>query len=48
MKSEKVVIVGAGVGGLTAAAYLSREKNYDVLILEKNDKTGGLVNTLEH
>ncbi|MCU0600796.1 MAG: NAD(P)-binding protein, partial [Desulfobacterales bacterium] len=34
----------AGMAGMTAAAYLSRE-NFDVLLLEKNDKTGGLVNT---
>ena len=42
----KVVIVGAGMAGLTAGAYLSKE-NYDVLILEKNDRTGGLVNTFK-
>lgn len=41
---NKVVIVGAGMAGLTAGAYLSKEK-YDVLILEKNDRTGGLVNS---
>lgn len=43
-KKPKVIIVGAGVGGLTAAAYLSRA-NYDVLLLEKNNQIGGLVNT---
>ena len=43
---EKVVIVGAGMAGLTAGAYLSKE-DYDVLLLEKNDRTGGLVNTFE-
>ncbi len=41
---KKVVIVGAGMAGMTAAAYLARE-NFNVLLLEKNDKTGGLVNT---
>ncbi len=46
-KNKKIVIVGAGMAGLTAAAYLSRE-NYDVLLLDKNDRCGGLVNTLEH
>lgn len=45
-KKEKVIIVGAGMGGLTAAAYLCKD-NYDVLLLEKNDRTGGLVNTFE-
>ena len=44
---DKVVIVGAGMAGLTAGAYLSKEK-YDVLILEKNDRTGGLVNTFQY
>jgi len=41
---KKVVIVGAGMAGLTAAAYLAKEK-HTVLLLEKNDKTGGLVTT---
>lgn len=45
-KKNKVVIVGAGVGGLTAAAYLCREK-YDVLLLDRSDRTGGLVHTFE-
>jgi phytoene dehydrogenase-like protein len=41
---NRVVIVGAGMGGLTAAAYLARN-HYDVLLLEKNDRAGGLVST---
>jgi len=41
------VIVGAGMAGLTAAAYLARE-NYDVLLLEKNDRVGGLLHTFDH
>jgi phytoene dehydrogenase-like protein len=44
--TKKVVIVGAGMAGLTAAAYLSRE-NFDVLLLDKNDRTGGLLSTFE-
>ena len=43
---KKVVIVGAGMAGLTAAAYLSKE-NYEVLLIDKNNRTGGLVNTFE-
>ena len=43
-EKKQVAIVGAGMAGLTAAAYLLRE-NYDVLLLEKNDRCGGLVNT---
>jgi phytoene dehydrogenase-like protein len=44
--NKKAVIVGAGMAGLTAAAYLSRE-NFDVLLLDKNDRTGGLLSTFE-
>ena len=43
---NKVVIVGAGMAGLTAAAYLTRE-NYRVLLLDKNERVGGLVGTFE-
>ena len=45
-RNEKIVIVGAGMAGLTAAAYLSKQ-NYDVLLLDTNDRSGGLVNTFE-
>jgi phytoene dehydrogenase-like protein len=46
MENKKIVIVGAGMAGLTAAAYLTRE-NYNVLLLDKNDRCGGLVHTFE-
>ena len=46
MTAKKIVIVGAGMAGLTAAAYLTREK-FDVLLLEKNNRIGGLVHTFE-
>lgn len=42
--NKNIVIVGAGMAGLTAAAYLAREK-FNVLLLDKNDRVGGLVNT---
>lgn len=45
-KKERVVIVGGGMAGLTAAAYLTRE-NIDITILEKNSQLGGLVSTFE-
>ena len=47
MTTKNIVIVGAGMAGLTAAAYLARE-NHSVLILEKNNRIGGLVNTFDH
>ena len=43
---KKIIVVGAGMAGLTATAYLSRA-NYDVLLIEKNKEIGGLVNTIE-
>jgi phytoene dehydrogenase-like protein len=46
-ENKKIVIVGAGMAGLTAAAYLVRE-NYRVLLLDKNDRSGGLLNTFAY
>ena len=37
---KKVVIVGGGINGLTAANYLQKQ-NFDVHILEKNNHVGG-------
>ena len=42
---EKIIIVGAGMAGLTAGAYLTKA-GYDVQILEKNERTGGLLGTI--
>ncbi len=38
------VIVGGGIAGLTSSAYLARS-GQKVLLLEKNNETGGLVNS---
>lgn len=46
MKKKKVVIVGGGMSGLTAGAYINKKK-CDVVLLEKNSNTGGLVQTYE-
>ena len=42
-----VLVVGAGMAGLTAAAYLSKA-GLKVLLCEKEDQIGGLVNSFEH
>ncbi|ETA81189.1 phytoene desaturase family protein [Youngiibacter fragilis] len=41
-KHYDVIIVGAGMAGLTSAAYLTKS-GYRVLIVEKNHKNGGLL-----
>lgn len=40
MKDKRIVIVGAGPGGLTAGMILAR-KGFDVTIVEKQDRIGG-------
>lgn len=40
---KKVVIVGAGVAGLTSAELLAK-RNFDVTVLEKENKAGGQIN----
>lgn len=44
VKHYEIVIIGAGLSGLTAAAYLSRA-GYAVLVLEKTPNYGGLLNS---
>jgi len=43
---KKLIVIGAGLAGLTAAAQCAR-KGYDVTVLEKNDAPGGVARTLE-
>jgi phytoene dehydrogenase-like protein len=45
-ESKTIVIAGAGMAGLTAAAYLARD-GHRVLLLDRNDKVGGLVRTFD-
>ncbi|MBN1305354.1 MAG: NAD(P)/FAD-dependent oxidoreductase [Anaerolineales bacterium] len=45
MQSE-VIVVGGGIAGLTAAAYLTRA-GIDTLLLEKEPQCGGLINSFE-
>lgn len=44
-KERKVVVIGAGLGGLSAAISLASE-GFEVELLEKNDKVGGKLNIL--
>ena len=46
MENRKVIIVGAGIGGLAAAHWLGR-RGYEVEILEASDRPGGRMITLE-
>ena len=44
MEVYDAVVVGGGIAGLTGAAYLAKA-GASVLLLEKNEKCGGLVNS---
>ncbi len=43
---KEIIIIGAGLGGLSAACRLAKE-GFSVTILEKNANVGGKVNTVE-
>ena len=46
---KKIVIIGAGPAGITAAYELMREPDqYEVVILEASDKVGGISRTVRH
>jgi phytoene dehydrogenase-like protein len=44
--NKKVVVIGAGIGGLGAAGLFAK-KGYDVTVLEKNATLGGRANIFE-
>lgn len=44
--SKKVVVIGAGLGGMSAAIMLAQD-GFEVVLLEKNDRLGGKLNILE-
>ena len=46
MSQKKVIVIGAGLGGLSAAISL-KQSGYDVEVFEKNDKIGGKLNVLK-
>jgi phytoene desaturase len=43
---KKVIVIGAGFSGLSAASYLARD-GYDVTVIEKNDLVGGRARKFE-
>ena len=43
MSKLNAIIIGAGHNGLVCASYLAK-KGFKVLVLEKNEKRGGLIN----
>lgn len=45
---QKVVVLGAGVGGLAAGYFLARTGKYQVTVLEKENVIGGLCASFEH
>lgn len=45
---EKIVVLGAGVGGLAAGYFLARTGKYQVTVLEKEPVIGGLCASFEH
>src|SRR5512137_839609 len=47
MVTQKVVVIGAGVGGLTAAALLAK-RGFDVTVLEAHVEPGGCAATFFH
>lgn len=46
MSNQKVIIIGAGLGGLVCGAILAKE-GHDVTIVEKNPRTGGCLQSYQ-
>ena len=50
----KIVVCGGGISGLASAYYASRlipsvtKKNYEIILLEKEDNVGGWMKTSEN
>lgn len=47
-KKEKIIILGAGIGGLSAGYFLAKTGKYEVTLLEKENFTGGLCGSFQY
>ena len=43
---KKVAVIGAGLGGLSAAISLAKYPEYEITLIEKNEHLGGKLNVL--
>lgn len=48
IEQTEVVVIGAGIAGLTAAYQLGKADDFDVIVLEKEDRVGGRTVRGEH
>ena len=48
MNKKKIIIIGAGPAGLTAAYELSKTGNYHITVLEADNQVGGISKTVNH
>ena len=48
MEKKKVIVIGAGPAGLTAAYELAKTGRYDVLVLEADHQVGGISRTINY
>ena len=47
-KKAKYIIIGAGLSGLTSAYFLSKQNEYDILVLESRERIGGRISTINN
>lgn len=50
MEKQKIIIIGAGPAGLTAAYELLKDKNgkFEVVVLEETNEIGGISKTVKY